>query len=364
MSPYIPNELPIEDIDYKRLFKLMGQTNAKIAEYNGLLQGIVNPNVMLSPLTNQEAVLSSKIEGTQATIDEVLEYDAGIKKEGEKQKDIQEIRNYRHALLAAKKYLRDRPITLILIKEIHKILLDSVRGRNKSPGEFRTDQNWIGSPGCTIEEASFVSPDPLVLLEYLDKWKKYIDSKEEEVLLQTAVMHAQFELIHPFNDGNGRIGRILIPLFLYKKEMISASTFYLSQELESNRKEYYSKLKSISQNKDWNSWIEFFIRSLINQATRNIKTIRKIMFLYDETKEKIQEITHSQFTVDILDAIFSSPIFKASDLGKELENKINRTTTSNLLKKLKENDLLVELQASRGRSSAVLGFIDLIKLTK
>ena len=150
MKPYIPDNLPINDLDYKSLFGLVGDANAELARYDGLLQGIPNPVVMLSPLTTQEAVLSSRIEGTQATVDEVLEQEAGLIKEGEKYKDIQEISNYRLALFQASEYLRDYPIRLGVIREIHKILLNSVRGQDKTPGEFRKDQNWIGKPGCTI----------------------------------------------------------------------------------------------------------------------------------------------------------------------------------------------------------------------
>ena len=163
-------------------------------------------------------MLSSKIEGTQATVDEVLEQEAGLLKEGEKFKDIQEIINYREALRSAHYYLEERPHTLSFVRELHKILLNSVRGQDKTPGEFRKDQNWIGKAGCSMEQASFVPPSPLQLQTYLEAWQKYVESNDIDLLLQAAVVHAQFELLHPFKDGNGRIGRILIPLFLYQKK--------------------------------------------------------------------------------------------------------------------------------------------------
>ncbi len=175
MNPYIPDELPLTNLDYQLLFPLVGDANAELARYDGLLQGIPNPAVMLSPLTTQEAVLSSKIEGTQATVDEVLEQEAGLIKEGEKYKDIQEISNYRSALFQASEHLRDYPIRLALIREIHKILLNSVRGRNKTPGEFRKDQNWIGKAGCSMEEASFVPPYPVRVNDFLRAWEEYVD---------------------------------------------------------------------------------------------------------------------------------------------------------------------------------------------
>lgn len=257
MQPYIPDPLPLTELDYRLLLPLVGQANAALARYDGLLQGIPNPAVMLSPLTTQEAVLSSKIEGTQATVDEVLEQEAGLIKEGEKYKDIQEISNYRQALYSAREYLQDYSIRLPFVRELHRILLSSVRGQDKTPGEFRKDQNWIGRYGCTMEQASFVPPNPFQLPDFLQAWEQYLDSDDVDFLLQTAVMHAQFELLHPFKDGNGRIGRILIPLFLYQKKALSQPMFYLSEYLESHRDEYYARLKAISAEGDWNGWIAF-----------------------------------------------------------------------------------------------------------
>ena len=192
MRPYEPATLPLENLDYQMLFSVVGNANAELARYDGLLQGIVNPSVMLSPLTNEEAVLSSKIEGTQATVDEVLEQEAGLLKEGEKFKDIQEIVNYREALRSAHYYLEERPLSLSFVKELHKVLLNSVRGQDKTPGEFRKDQNWIGRAGCSMDQASFVPPSPLQLQTYLEAWQKYVESNDIDLLLQAAVMHAQF----------------------------------------------------------------------------------------------------------------------------------------------------------------------------
>jgi len=362
MTPYIPNELPLQKLDYQQLFSVVGNANAELARYDGLLQGIPNPEVMLSPLTTQEAVLSSKIEGTQATVDEVLEHEAGMFKKGEKEKDIQEILNYRHALMMSSEHLKDYPIKLGFICELHKILLDSVRGQNKTPGAFRKDQNWIGKEGCLMEEASFVPPSPLILEEYLQKWEAYIGFDEADFLLQTAVVHAQFELLHPFKDGNGRIGRLLIPLFLYQKKALSQPMFYLSEYLEANREEYYQRLKAISEEGDWNGWILFFLKAITVQAKQNSARVRSIMVLYEELKIQIQEITHSQYSVYLLDAIFSKPIFQVSDLVKKLNKEcgIHEKTTPGLLRQLREANILQELQAASGRRSAILYFPRLI----
>ena len=366
MQPYTPDTLPLTDLDYRLLLPLVGQANAALARYDGLLQAIPNPAVMLSPLTTQEAVLSSKIEGTQATVDEVLQQEAGLIQEGEKYKDIQEISNYRLALFRAREYLRDYPIRLAFVRELHRILMSSVRGQDKNPGEFRRDQNWIGRQGCTIEQASFVPPNPMQLPDFLQAWECYLDSEDVDFLIQTAVVHGQFELLHPFKDGNGRIGRILIPLFLYQKRALSQPMFYLSEYLETHRDEYYARLKAMAAEQDWDGWIAFFLRATIAQAGQNTKRVETIKALYDEMKVAIQETTHSQYSVHLLDAIFSKPVFRTSDLAQQLtaEYGIHEKTAPALLRQLKAAGILRELQAGSGRRPATLCFPRLINLAE
>lgn len=366
MQPYIPNALPLNDLDYQQLLPLVGQANAALARYDGLLQGIPNPAVMLSPLTTQEAVLSSKIEGTQATVDEVLEQEAGLLKEGEKYKDIQEISNYRLALYRARDHLEAYPIRLGFVRELHRILMSSVRGQDKTPGEFRVDQNWIGKHGCPIGQANFVPPSPLQLQDYLQAWESYLGADDVDFLLQAAVVHAQFELIHPFKDGNGRIGRILIPLFLYQKRALSQPMFYLSEYLENHRDEYYQRLKAISGEGDWNGWVVFFLRAIAEQAVQNSKRVGAIKALYEEMKLAIQEATHSQYSVHLLDAIFSKPIFRTSDLAQQLtaEYGMHEKTTPGLLRQLKDAGILREIQPGSGRRAATMCFPRLINLAE
>jgi Fic family protein len=365
-KPYQPDQLPVENLDYRQLFALVGAANAELARYDGLLQGIPNPAVMLSPLTTQEAVLSSKIEGTQATVDEVLEQEAGLEKQGEKYKDIQEISNYRSALYQASEHLKSYPIRLSFILDLHRILLDSVRGQGKTPGEFRKDQNWIGRAGCTMAQASFIPPSPLQLQDHLQAWQDYLDFDDVDFLLQVAVAHAQFELLHPFKDGNGRIGRLLIPLFLFQKKALSQPMFYLSEYLEANRDEYYQRLNNISQAGDWNGWIAFFLKAITVQAKQNSARVKAIMALYDDMKQRIHEITHSQYSVYLLDSLFSKPIFKTSDLASQLERDfgISKRTVPALLKQLKDAEVLIELSPSSGRKPAVLCFAQLLNLAE
>ena len=366
MRPYIPDELPLADIDHRRLLPLVGQANAALVRYDGLLQSIPNPAVMLSPLTTQEAVLSSKIEGTQATVDEVLEQEAGLLKEGEKFEDIQEISNYRRALFASRDHLKEYPIRLSFVCELHRILMSSVRGQDQTPGMFRKDQNWIGSHGCSIDQASFVPPNPLQLTDHLQAWDEYLDSNDIDFLLQAAIVHAQFELLHPFKDGNGRIGRILIPLFLYQKRALSQPMFYLSEYLETHREEYYQRLKGISAEQDWNSWIAFFLRAVATQAGQNSVRVAAIQALYEEMKRAIQEATRSQYTVHVLDAIFSKPIFRSSDLAEKLNQEygIHEKTAMGWLRQIRDAGILRELQSGSGRRPATLGFPRLINLAE
>ena len=309
--------------------------------------GMINPAVMLSPLTNQEAVLSSKIEGTQATVEEMLEHEAGQEYDEHKQNDIQEILNYRHALMLAKESIIDRPIRLVLIRELHRVLMSSVRGEDKEPGLFRKDQNWIGRPGCAIEDASFVPPNPLQLMDHLQAWERYLDADEVDPIVQTALVHAQFELIHPFKDGNGRIGRLLIPLFLYRKDRLSNPMFYLSAYLERNRDEYYSRLLAISSSRDWTGWVAFFLQAVTVQAQQNSAILREIMSLYDVTKTQIRDLTHSPHQAQIVDALFDRPIFRVADIAQRAG--VPKPTMHKLVNALLAEGLLQTLRPAAGR---------------
>lgn len=358
MNPYFPMALPLTGLNHERLIRKVGPANRALARYDGLLQSVINPVVMLSPLTNREAVLSSKIEGTQATVDEVLEFEAGINFEGEKTKDIQEIVNYRKVLALASESLADRPLSLALVREMHSILMDSVRGAEKSPGVFRLRQNWIGTAGCSIEQASFVPPSPLQLLDHLQAWESYVSSDDIDPLVQTAVAHAQFELIHPFDDGNGRVGRLLIPLLLYRKRVLGSPMFYLSEYLEGHRDEYYGRLGGISREGDWTGWIEFFLEAVVEQARANTLRVKSILGLYERMKDQVRELTHSQYAIPILDTLFDRPIFQSSEFVDR--SGIPRESALLFLKKLRNAGILHVLREHQGRRPAILAFRDLL----
>ncbi|MGL4595060.1 MAG: Fic family protein [Thermoguttaceae bacterium] len=358
MKSYLPDELPITTLDFKRLLKLVGEANGELARFDGLLQSVVQPELMLAPLVNEEAERSSRIEGTQATIEDLLRHDAGLAIPNERIEDVREIANYRSAMKFAAEQILVRPISLSFIREMHQILTSDVRGGDKTPGAFRTRQNFIGRPGATIENATFVPPDPIRIQTDLEAWERYISGEDIEILVQCAVMHAQFELLHPFNDGNGRTGRLLIPIFLCQKKKLSQSAFYISSYLERFRDQYYDCLRRISQEKDWNSWIEFFLKAVSAQAKHNCRIVKKILDLYAEMKVQLDEFKHG---ISALDALFQTPIFSTTDYIKNtgLDARIAR----NLLAKIRKMDLLEELP-SRGPVPSNFIFKRLLNITE
>ena len=358
MKPYIPQKLPLDSLQWDKFIPLIGEANSELGRYDGTLQGIINPLLLLSPLTTQEAVLSSRIEGTEATLEDVLEYEALPKAKGAKKEDIQEVINYRQALLYAEEYLKTRPISLNLIKGIHSQLLDSVRGRDKGRGEFRSVQNWIGKHGVPMEQASYVPPPPKVVMECLDNFEKYVHYEEKDRLVQLAVVHAQFEIIHPFMDGNGRVGRILIPLFLVEKRLLSAPTFYISAYLEANREVYCQKLNDITKMNQWESWIVFFLTAVIEQAKANSEKAKAILALYDEMKKEIPEITRSSSSIQVLDALFERPVFSTTDFIKR--SNIPKPSAMRILSDLREQEVIDVMREGRGSQPAVMQFSKLL----
>lgn len=360
MIPYIPDQLPLPDLDWSSFIDLLGKANRYVARYDGQLQSVLNPEVLLSPLRTQEAVLSSKIEGTLATLEEVMEFEAAHRADDSKKGDIYEIINYRIALLTGRDKMKERPLSLNMIKRIHQILLEGVRGESKDPGNFRRIQNWIGSPGSTMENARYVPPQVPTMIEALYNWESYIHYEEKDVLVQLAIIHAQFEIIHPFLDGNGRIGRIMIPLFLYHKEIIQQPVFYMSDYLESNRKEYYNALKDITDNHDWTNWIRFFLHGITVQAEKNIDQTRSIIELYEKMKVTIINEIHTQFAIQCLDFIFCNPIFNT---GKFIaDSEIPRPSAARLLKLMESSDIVSCIQRGAGRRPSVYAFRPLLKI--
>jgi Fic family protein len=283
-------------------------------------------------------------------------------KNGGREKDIQEISNYRSTLILAEKELKEKPISLFLIRQMHAELMTSVRGESKDPGKFREIQNWIGKPGSPIEEATYIPPEPPIMQEHLQFLEYFMQGNDLEVLIQSAIVHAQFELIHPFLDGNGRIGRLLIPLFLYNKRRLKRPMFFVSEYLESNRDMYYAKLNEISTKGLWDEWIDFFLRAVKDQGGRNAQRVENILKLYGEVRKEIRDLTKSEYTNDIVDSLFDKPIFRSSDIQKRTS--IPKQTLMPILKKLNERNIIITIRKAKGRSPAVLKFPKLLEITE
>lgn len=370
MVPYVAKKLPFkEEIDYNKITKRLLSANSSVSKFDGMLEETtINKELFLNPLTKNEAVLSSKIEGTQATLTEFLEIEVeeGRTSSISKYDDFVEILNYNKAMVYAEKELDDKKkITLWMIRNIHKILLDGARGKDKNPGEFRKDQNWIGKPGSTIEEATFIPVSPELLNDNLENLEKYISEYDEQsFLVQAAIIHAQFEKIHPFKDGNGRIGRMLIPLFLYYKHVMSRPVLYISEFLEENREEYYYRLNQIDKENGWIEWILFFLRAVETQSNKNIEKIKHLQCLYEEYKLIISEILNTKNSIYILDALFQHPICKSSTIFDVVSKKISidSGTIDRYLRKLVEHNILIpENDKERHKKYYFKKLIDIIQ---
>ncbi len=363
MKPAIAEKLPIETLNWTELVPALGEANRAVARFDGLLSHLRNPALLRTPLATQEAVLSSRIEGTIATISDVLRYEAGEEQESERKKlDIEEIVNYRMALKVAQRELKTRPFSLNLILKLHKVLLTSVRGYNKAPGSFRRIQNFLGRPGSTIEQATFVPPSPERLMQGLDNWERYYHSDERDPLVQLALVHAQFEFLHPFLDGNGRIGRILIPLFLYDKKILSSPSFYLSEYLDEHRDEYIARLEDLRQGgAAWDRWCLFFVNAVRVQADSNGERVATVIKLYERLKTRMVEITSTRYGVPMLDAMFVQPVFKANALLKH-PGMPQRPQMMKLLERMVEARILKVLAESSGRRAAVYSLHELVRI--
>ncbi|MCJ7600491.1 MAG: Fic family protein [Desulfobulbaceae bacterium] len=362
--PYIPEKLPLQGLDWQRLASHTSKATMAVARFDGTLSGMVNAEVLLSPITRREAILSSRIEGTQASLVEVLKHEAGEDESNEAKKgDIHEIINYRHALLVGEEYLMERPISLMLIRELHALLMQGVRGRDKTPGSYRTEQNWIGKKGTPIEEARFIPPDPILVQDAMANFEEYLNFDDIDPLVQLAVLHAQFEIIHPFLDGNGRLGRMLIPLFLYQKKVLQRPMFYLSEYLEESDEEYRDRLLAITEENNWQGWVEFFLLALQRQAARNTEKAKSIHDLYQEMKVRFVDVTHSQYAQTALDAFFNKPILNGSDF-LNITSIGNRGTANTLLRALVTSGVIKVLREGAGRSPTLYCFPSLINISE
>lgn len=360
-QPFIPNDLPPKNVDYIELIPFIGKANKALGELRGLLINLQNYKLLTTPLITKEAVLSSRIEGTHATLSDVFKYEAEEKKTqlDEKEKDVKEILNYRKAIGRAISELKKKPLGENLIKMTHSVLLDSVRGQNKNRGNFRKTQVYIGRLGTSIEEATYIPPPITEIPRLLSNWEKFINSdKEKDPLVQIGIAHYQFEAIHPFMDGNGRIGRLLIPLFLYIREYLPYPLLYISEYFEKNNDSYRKYLHAVDTDQNWTDWLKFFLTSLESQALRTQITTLKILTLYDRLKEKIVA-TNAVYAIHMLDILFATPIVTFTSIKKRLKTNSHQTIY-NLIDKFVRLGIVREISGQK--RNRMFAFEQLLKL--
>ena len=369
MAPVYYHEggFPPRILDWQRLVPLITPVAGAVARLDGTLQAVPNSKILISPLLKQEGVLSSRIEGTQATLVEVLQYEAGRKKfSPQRLEDIQEIQNYQRALEQATKLIAELPICFRLLSEVHRILMNSVRGSDKAAGKYRVIQNYIGSSGCSIDEARFVPVSPTQLQDAMGRWERFVnDDHFCDPYIQAAIIHAEFEAIHPFLDGNGRIGRMLIPLFLVQRGILNAPTLYVSEYFERHRQEYVDRLLAVSQHDDWTGWCEFFLKAIREQAEINQKRTEEIVALYQNCKETFASLLNTKLLIWVLDFLFCYPIFTPPMMEEYINQhaSVSHPTVSRFIKSLLEGKIIEVAQEKSGTWPGEYKFTELIEIT-
>jgi Fic family protein len=353
-----PSDLPKlpAQINYNDLVDQITKAHSSLARLDEMLRHIPNPSLIEQTFLTQEAVLSSKIEGTQVTLEEVLKKEAEqggehVEEDSEKGRDIREVWNYRRAFRMGLDMIAEgEPLAENNVKKLHRTLLQSVRGKTRAPGEFRKGQVHIGPPGTPMEDARYVPPGAGEISDLYSNFDKYLNNPaaEKDVLVQIAVAHYQFEAIHPFMDGNGRVGRLLIPLFLFKRGVISSPLMYVSQYFEENRHDYYDLLADVSYKDAWTPWIRFFLNGLCVQAAIASEAGRAITQLRSEHQAHLSEYK-STYAYSILDAMFAQPYFTPNLISAKSGIK-NKQTVLNLIEKFKAAGIVVDLIPSRKRN--------------
>jgi Fic family protein len=361
---YHHGAFPPTALDWNALIPLIGPTSAAIARYDGLLAAIPDPTLLLSPLTSQEAVLSSSIEGTHATMGEVLSLEAGAEEllPERRRGDIAEVFNYRRAMNEAQRLLKRLPLSQRVVAGAHRVLMSDVRGGDKAPGEYRRIPVWIGSDRHDPSKARYLPIGAGDLPAAMGEWEKYLNADAPDKLVQLAVVHAEFESLHPFLDGNGRVGRMLVPLFLWQQGLIRAPLFYVSAYFEANRGAYYDGLLSVSRDRDWTAWCKYFLEALRSQAESNHAVVVSIMDVYARLKRDAVEWTHSQYAVQALDWMFSRPIFKSTDFVANAGIPI--PTAKRLLAVFKTHGVFSVLVEGRGRRNSVFAMKELLNVAE
>ncbi|WP_265033933.1 Fic family protein [Wolbachia endosymbiont (group A) of Sicus ferrugineus] len=353
---FIPNPLPPKFEWDNYLVNSLSRADHILGMLSREGAKLPNPHLLIRPFIAREAVLSSRIEGTQATLGEILAQEAGANVDRNPD-DLQEVRNYISALDYGLKRLQSFPLSLQLVKEIHGKLMQGVRGSHATPGEFRRVQNWIGSPGCTIDTAKYVPPMPGELMGCLDSFEKFLHDRTLPPLIHIALCHYQFEAIHPFLDGNGRIGRLLITLLLIERKLLSSPLLYLSAFFEATRSEYYDQLYNISNRGTWHDWFSYFLNGVVLQSLDALSRAERINILIANWQTEVSSKTEGVAS-GIVRYLAVNPYFT---IRKVVENLgVVFTTAQRAIVKLE--DLGIVSQTSQGKRDRVYCATDILNI--
>ncbi len=317
---FIPNPLPPEGLDTfsADFVNILSEADRGIGALKSLSKLIPNPNLLIAPFVRKEAVQSSRIEGTQASLTDVFYYEAS--KEKPKDPDVLEVLNYVKAMNYGFSRIGKLPLSLRLVREIHQKLIKGVRGDMLNPGEFRTTQNWIGPPGCTLNDATYVPPPVDEMNKLLNQLEKFLYTEDPIApLVKCALIHYQFEAIHPFLDGNGRVGRLLITFYLYQRGFLYYPILYLSDFFERHRDEYYDLLLGVSQSGDWEKWLKYFIRGVAEQSKAAEETGHDILNLQKNYRQLLQKESVPTPVFKLLDMLFVNPMVSLNGISEFLE---------------------------------------------
>lgn len=336
---YVPHALPPELAWNNQLATALSQADFVVGQLAREGGRLPNPHLLIRPFVAREAVLSSKIEGTQATVGEVLAHDAGVSVQ-EDAGDLQEIQNYIQALDFGVQKIPELPLSLRLIKELHRLLMNGVRGAHATPGEFRKVQNWIGIPGSTIATAKFVPPSVDFLPTCLDEFEEFLHDRQLPPLVHIALCHYQFEAIHPFLDGNGRVGRLLISLLLVEKNILPAPLLYLSAFFEATRDTYYRSLFNVSSTGAWQDWLIYFLNGVATQSADALSRAERINNLIYEWKLLVAS-SSSRVPVDIVERFAVNPYLTANKVAQELS--IAYSTAQRGINKLEQEGIIQQI---------------------
>ena len=359
-NAFVPNDLPPKpEIDIMAVSVLLEKANQAIGALNGVISTVPNSAIINYMYVRKEALLSSQIEGTQSTLDDLLKYEAQ-QTQGIPVEDASEVSSYVAALNHGIERINEGfPLALRLIKEIHAILLKNSRGKTKSPGEFRSSQNWIG--GTRPGNARFVPCPPDKLLDILSRLEKFINEEDNiPSLIKAALIHVQFETIHPFLDGNGRLGRLLITFFLCVKGLLKSPFLYLSLFFKKNRTLYYEHLNNVRYQGDWESWIQFFLEGVIETSDDARKTIVLIQKLFADDEQKLTSLGKAQTSAKIVFEQFEQkPILTVAEI--ETKIKLSRPTIISSINRLIDLGILTNTSEKKwGQTYAYTGYINLL----